>query len=142
MIVCQGACHVNEPFDARAPAFPRLVRHPHVDAPDESSAWWGLGYACAQDRVFQLDYDRRRACGRLAEVLGPAVLDGDVLARKLDLARSAQADLDAMSPGTRSSFDAYAEGVNAAWERLLTFSWERGSTSSPGQCCWLEAARR
>src|ERR1700729_131829 len=99
----------------------RLVRDsfgiPHVDAPDESSAWWGLGYACAQDRAFQLDYDRRRACGRLAEVLGPAVLEGDVLARKLDLARSAKADLRALSPISRSSLDAYAGGVNAAWER-------------------------
>jgi penicillin G amidase len=100
----------------------RLVRDsfgiPHVDAVDEHSAWWGLGYACAQDRAFQLDYDRRRACGRLAEVLGPAVLAGDVLARKLDLARSAEEDLRALSPTARSSFEAYAEGVNAAWERL------------------------
>lgn len=100
----------------------RLIRDsfgiPHVEAADEHSAWWGLGYACAQDRAFQLDYDRRRACGRLAEVLGPTVLDGDVLARKLDLGRSAQADLEAMSPDTRSAFEAYAEGVNAAWERL------------------------
>ena len=100
----------------------RLIRDsfgiPHVDAADERSAWWGLGYACAQDRAFQLDYDRRRACGRLAEVIGPAVLDGDVLARKLDLARSAQADLEVMSLDTRSSFEAYADGVNAAWERL------------------------
>lgn len=100
----------------------RLIRDPfgipHVDAPDEHSGWWGLGYACAQDRAFQLDYDRRRACGRLAEVLGPAVLDGDVLARKLDLARSAKEDLEALSPTARSSFEAYAEGVNAAWERL------------------------
>jgi penicillin G amidase len=100
----------------------RLIRDrfgiPHVDAADERSAWWGLGYACAQDRAFQLDYDRRRACGRLAEVLGPAALDGDVLTRKFDLARSAKEDLEAMSPASRSSFEAYADGVNAAWERL------------------------
>jgi penicillin G amidase len=100
----------------------RLIRDPfgipHVDAADESSAWWGLGYACGQDRAFQLDYDRRRACGRLAEVLGSAVLQGDVLARKLDLARSAKEDLEAMSPVARSSFEAYTEGINAAWERL------------------------
>jgi penicillin amidase len=100
----------------------RLIRDafgiPHVDAADEHTAWWGLGYACAQDRAFQLDYDRRRACGRLAEVLGPGVLEGDILARKLDLARSARADLEALSPAARSSFEAYAEGVNAAWDRL------------------------
>jgi penicillin G amidase len=100
----------------------RLIRDsfgiPHVDAGDEHAAWWGLGYACAQDRAFQLDYDRRRACGRLAEVLGPSVLDGDVLARKLDLARTAREDLAVLSPAARSSFEAYAEGVNAAWDRL------------------------
>ena len=29
-----------------------------------------MGYACAEDRLFQLDYDRRRACGRWAEIAG------------------------------------------------------------------------
>jgi len=73
-----------------------------------------MGYACAQDRLFQLDYDRRRACGRWAEIAGFAALSGDVLARRLGLATAAELDVAVMSPSVRSAFEAYASGVNRA----------------------------
>jgi penicillin amidase len=87
---------------------------PHVRAETAADAWAGMGYACAQDRLFQLDYDRRRACGRWAEVAGFAALSGDVLARRLGLATAAKLDLAVMSPPVRSAFEAYASGVNKA----------------------------
>jgi penicillin amidase len=73
-----------------------------------------MGYACAQDRLFQLEYDRRRACGRWAEIAGSAALGGDVLARRLGLAAAAQLDLEVMSPPVLAAFEAYASGVNQA----------------------------
>jgi penicillin amidase len=73
-----------------------------------------MGYACAEDRLFQLDYDRRRACGRWAEIAGPGAVGGDALARRLGLAAAAQRDVAAMSATTRGAFEAYAGGVNAA----------------------------
>lgn len=79
-----------------------------------ADAWAGLGYACAQDRLFQMEYDRRRACGRWAEVAGPSALGADVLARRLGLAAAAQRDVHVMSAPTRASFEAYASGVNQA----------------------------
>ena len=87
---------------------------PHVRGETEAAAWFGMGYACAQDRLFQMDYDRRRACGRWAEVAGAAAVAGDVLARRLRLAAAAEADVAAMSPRLRAAFEAYAGGVNAA----------------------------
>ena len=87
---------------------------PHVRAESAADAWAGMGYACAQDRLFQLDYDRRRACGRWAEVAGFAALSGDVLARRLGLATAAKLDVAVMSPPVRSAFEAYASGVNRA----------------------------
>jgi penicillin amidase len=87
---------------------------PHVRAETAAGAWAGMGYACAQDRLFQLDYDRRRACGRWAEVAGFTALSGDVLARRLGLATAAKLDLAVMSPPVRSAFEAYASGVNKA----------------------------
>ena len=87
---------------------------PHVRGETETAAWFGMGYACAQDRLFQMDYDRRRACGRWAEVAGAAAVAGDVLARRLRLAAAAEADVAAMSPRLRAAFEAYADGVNAA----------------------------
>jgi penicillin G amidase len=87
---------------------------PHVRAGTAADAWAGMGYACAQDRLFQLDYDRRRACGRWAEVAGFSALSGDVLARRLGLAAAARLDVAVMSPPVRAAFGAYARGVNQA----------------------------
>ncbi|MCP5152585.1 MAG: penicillin acylase family protein [Ectothiorhodospiraceae bacterium] len=92
----------------------------HVDASDEHDAWLGQGYAAAQDRLWQMDFDRRRAVGRLAEVTGARARFGgedaiaaDVLARRLRLEAASRADVAAMSAETRAMFDAYAAGVNA-----------------------------
>jgi penicillin amidase len=94
----------------------------HVRATDEHDAWVGMGFACAQDRLWQMEYDRRRATGRSAEVVGRAALAADVLARRLGLAGAAQADLAAMSDPTRDAFSAYAAGVNAFIDKATT-SW-------------------
>ena len=87
---------------------------PQVRGETAQAAWAGMGYACAQDRLFQMDYDRRRACGRWAEVAGSAALGADVLARRLGLATAAQRDVAAMSPQVKAAFEAYAAGVNQA----------------------------
>jgi penicillin G amidase len=85
----------------------------HIRAEHEADAWFGMGYASAQDRLWQMEYDRLRAAGRLAEVAGPSVLAADLIARRLDLVRGAQDDLAKMSAATRAMFVAYAAGVNA-----------------------------
>jgi penicillin G amidase len=87
---------------------------PHVLGETAADAWAGMGYACAQDRLFQLDYDRRRACGRWAEIAGAGAVGGDVLARRLGLAAAAQRDVAVMSATARTAFESYASGVNAA----------------------------
>ena len=86
---------------------------PHVRAQSEHDAWFGQGFAGAQDRLWQMEYDRRRATGRWAEAAGAAAVGGDRLSRRLQLSRAAQADLGAMSDATRAMFEAYAAGVNA-----------------------------
>src|SRR5438067_8452427 len=80
---------------------------PHVRAQDEHDAWFGQGYAAAQDRLWQMEYDRRRAAGRWAEVAGPAALTADILARRLQLGPAASRDIEALSPETRAMFEAY-----------------------------------
>jgi penicillin G amidase len=87
---------------------------PQVRAETAADAWAGMGYACAQDRLFQMDYDRRRACGRWAEIAGSPALGADVLARRLGLSAAAQLDVAVMSPQVRAAFEAYAGGVNQA----------------------------
>jgi len=86
---------------------------PHVHAPSEPDAWFGMGFASAQDRLWQMEYDRRRAVGRWAEVVGPEAVPSDRLARRLQLEAAAHADVAVMSDPTRAMFEAYAAGVNA-----------------------------
>ena len=86
---------------------------PHIEASSEHDAWFGQGFAAAQDRLWQMEYDRRRAVGRWAAVVGEEALAADVLARRLQLRAAAEADVAAMSPPTRGMFQAYAAGVNA-----------------------------
>ncbi|MGH3156148.1 MAG: penicillin acylase family protein [Streptosporangiaceae bacterium] len=85
---------------------------PHIRAGSAADAWFAMGLACAQDRLFQLEYDRRRAAGRWAEVAGPAAVAGDTLARRMGITEAARADLAVMSAPVRAMFEAYARGVN------------------------------
>jgi penicillin amidase len=89
---------------------------PHLLASTDHDLFVAYGYAMAQDRLFQMDLRRRRAMGRLAEVLGDAGLDVDILARTMDLPRLAVAEFDRLSVETRALFEAFAAGVNAAAE--------------------------
>ena len=86
---------------------------PHVRAATTHDAFFGQGFATAQDRLFQMDHDRRWAYGRWAEFAGESALEQDVLMRKFQLRRSVDADYRVVSPETRTMFDAYAKGVNA-----------------------------
>jgi penicillin amidase len=85
----------------------------HVQAETRHDTFFGQGFAQAQDRLWQMEYDRRRATGRWAEVVGPGALVMDAFARRARLAASAQADYAVMNTETRAVFDAYAAGVNA-----------------------------
>src|SRR6266508_3453457 len=82
----------------------------HIRAESEHDAFFGQGFAAAQDRLWQMEYDRRRATGRWSEAGGRAGIAGDVLARRLQLEGAAKADVEAMSPETRAMFEAYAAG--------------------------------
>jgi penicillin amidase len=86
---------------------------PHIFAADDADAYFALGFVHAQDRLFQMDFQRRLGAGRLAEVAGAKALDIDRTMRTLGLYRAADASLDALSPDVRGALEAYARGVNA-----------------------------
>jgi penicillin G amidase len=90
---------------------------PHCWAVSEHDAFFAQGYVHATDRLWQMDYDRRRGLGRAAEVVGPAGTTGDALSRRLDLADGARRDLALLSAPARDMLTAYTAGVNALIER-------------------------
>ena len=86
---------------------------PHLRASNQRDAWLAQGFVTAQDRLWQMEYDRRRGSGRWAEVVGPQAVGEDKLMRRFRLEASARADYLASNPSTREMLDAYAQGVNA-----------------------------
>jgi penicillin amidase len=86
---------------------------PYIYAATEDDAFFALGFVHAQDRLFQMDFTRLAAQGRLAEVIGPALVDSDRFIRMLDLVGQAEATLQSLEPQWRRMLDAYAAGVNA-----------------------------
>ena len=91
---------------------------PHVLADAEADAWFGLGFAHAQDRLAQMLWLRRIALGRAAERIGESGLASDRLARTLGFARLAEAATDDLDPRVASMLGAYAAGVNARIARV------------------------
>lgn len=87
---------------------------PRIDATSDYDAWWGVGYAVAQDRLFQLEAFRAATSGRLAELIGPAALEADVVARRdYYTDRELVEQLDRVPANLRNRFDAYRDGINA-----------------------------
>ncbi|HYK27091.1 MAG TPA: penicillin acylase family protein [Streptosporangiaceae bacterium] len=92
---------------------------PHCFAVSEHDAFFAQGFVHASDRLWQLDYDRRRGLGQAAEAIGAGGVPGDMFYRRVNLAASARRDLAGLSPAARSMLTAYSDGVNAAIVRLL-----------------------
>ncbi len=85
---------------------------PHVFADNDRDLFFGLGLVQAQDRLFQLDYLRRKACGRLAEILGAEAVASDTIARTVGLPRIAEKQWDQSDHEVRSLLEAFTAGVN------------------------------
>jgi len=86
---------------------------PTITAQDDDDLAFGLGYAHAQDRLFQMELQRRYGAGRLAEIFGPAAVPVDTQMRVLGLYRAAEAAFPKLSPEVQRGIKAYCAGVNA-----------------------------
>ena len=86
---------------------------PTIVATNDLDAAFALGYVHAEDRLFQMDAQRRYASGRLAEWFGSRVLETDKMMRTLGLARAAERQLSELSDELQGALRSYAAGVNA-----------------------------
>jgi penicillin amidase len=89
---------------------------PTIRAASIEDAAFGLGFAHAQDRLWQLETHRRIGSGRLAETFGRSALDNDKFLRALGVRRAAQAQWAQLGAESRRVLAAYAAGINA-WQR-------------------------
>jgi penicillin amidase len=90
---------------------------PHIYAENEDDLFFSQGYIHAQDRLWQMDLNRRIGSGRLSEVVGPATLELDRFCRRLGLHRAAEEAAARLSTHDRRLLETYARGVNAYIEQ-------------------------
>lgn len=102
--------------------------------PEDAS--FALGYAHAQDRLWQMELMRRTGAGRLSEIVGEATLSTDKLLRTLGLRRLAHASYERLSERAKAHVDSYVAGVNGYLETrsgpLPRNSFSPGSSRSHG----------
>src|SRR3569623_1989041 len=85
---------------------------PHLTASKDDDVYFAMGYVQAQDRLWQMELERRLASGRLSEIFGQDLLRQDSWMRTLGLRLSAQSAFSALSKPARQSLTANAKGGN------------------------------
>ena len=86
---------------------------PRIIAQDDEDLAFGLGFVHAQERLFQMELQRRYGAGRLSEIFGPQAVAVDRQMRVLGLYRAAEAEVAFLSAAMNRALEAYAAGVNA-----------------------------
>jgi penicillin G amidase len=86
---------------------------PRIIAQNDEDLSFGLGFVHAQERLFQMELQRRYGAGRLSEIFGPQAVAVDRQMRVLGLYRAAEAEIPFLSTEMNHALDTYAAGVNA-----------------------------
>ncbi len=84
----------------------------YIDTDSLDSAFFGLGVSHAQDRLWQMEVQRRRAAGTMAEIYGYSKLSADKFSRTIGFYQLAEQDLNTLSPKSHFILQAYTKGVN------------------------------
>lgn len=86
---------------------------PHIFAQNETDLFLAMGFVVAQDRLWQMDINRRAATGTLSEVFGSRTLEIDRLIRTIGIPKVASELSSSIATQSRTLLAAYAAGVNA-----------------------------
>ncbi len=100
---------------------------PHIFGGNDADVFFGLGFAHAQDRLWQMLLLRRTAQGRLSELFGARTLQFDDLLRRLDLYPLAVESASHLDPDTTAALEAYSRGVNAWLDEVNAGARGRGA---------------
>lgn len=95
-----------------------------ITAQDRNDAAYALGFAHAQDRLFQMDLQRRAAAGELAEWVGSMAVDVDKQARFHQFAIRAKRTFLQLPPNQQQLLKNYTKGVNEAIAEMSALPFE------------------
>lgn len=91
---------------------------PHIRATDLRDLAVAQGEVTARDRGWQIEVDRLRSSGQLAELIGAAAVPWDVFARRARLDDTARRAFDRLDGETRRFIGDYTTGVRRGMEAV------------------------
>jgi penicillin amidase len=100
---------------------------PHIFGNSDEDVFFALGFAHAQDRLWQMNQLRRTAQGRLSEIFGQRTTRIDEILRRYDLYGLAVQSVGAQDAPTRRALEAYSDGVNAWIGQVISGARGRGA---------------
>jgi penicillin amidase len=86
---------------------------PHIYAHNEDDLYFAHGYIHAQERLWQMEFNRRISSGRLSEIFGNQTLETDRFCRRLGMHRTAAAEIKTLPAEDLRILEVYTRGVNS-----------------------------
>ncbi|MER2491548.1 penicillin acylase family protein [Catenovulum sediminis] len=90
----------------------------HIQAEEDLDAFFALGFAHAQNRLWQMEMNRKTASGQLSEILGASSLQSDIFMRTLRLQKNAERMWQNLPQREKKVLEHYVQGVNAGIKQL------------------------
>lgn len=105
----------SKTLSAKATVTRDAIGIPHIIGEDAKSAYFALGFTMAQDRIFQMELQRRIGKGELTEIFGEKLIPTDKFLKSLLLKQSAEkyvSQKNPIYPEAWQQLDWFLEGVN------------------------------
>lgn len=108
--------HTQGTLEVSGPQEPLTIKRdswgiPHIEAANETDAWFGLGFCHGQDRAFQVETFLRVIRGTLAELIGKDGLPIDRLSRRMGLRRRTQEQFRLLHSDLQANINGYVAGL-------------------------------
>lgn len=85
---------------------------PTISAQNDDDLYFAWGYVNAQDRIFQMEFTRRVAQGRLSEFAGESTVSKDYFLKAVGFYERAKSEFKKMTSENRRFLTRYVEGIN------------------------------
>lgn len=86
---------------------------PHIFAKNEQDMFFAIGWAQAENRLWQMDFLRRAAYGRLSEIVGSDALPLDKFLRSFEIKKLSDSSYKNIDSHTKDMLNYFANGINA-----------------------------
>jgi len=87
---------------------------PHIFASNEADAFFALGYAMAQDRLFQMEFLRAAGNGSLSEILGESMVKTDKFLKKIMLRpKDPDSIVNQLPREVQAMLNHFVDGINS-----------------------------